>query len=255
MRARRIIPTGTVAGRLREARLALGWGIGAAAHQIGCNPSYLSKLESGTARNPSVDFLRRVAMVLQVDLPWLEIGIGQPHSSLSQSEAIQRDAELLAILPALLDQMTLAQLLAAANQIGGSKNLNDVRKGLWLAMIAPWISAQSKNASAPGELELAQQHIIQNKWRLMADSEQKHWSQLLNRVARATSQRGSRAQLARMLKVTPQALNEWLQNRSAPPAEQTLRLLRWVEEIEAKQKNAPEARKRDRRKRPKKAPK
>lgn len=71
---------------------------------------------------------------------------------------------------------------------------------------------------------------IQNRWIFMADSKQGHWQQLREIVQATTAQRGARAQLARSLGVSPQALNEWLQGRSAPPAEQTLRLLRWVEQ-------------------------
>jgi len=77
---------------------------------------------------------------------------------------------------------------------------------------------------------------IQNKWRLMATSRKSHWQQLRKEVAAATVKRGCRAALARVLHVTPQALNEWLQGRSAPPAEQTLRLLKWVTAEEATQK-------------------
>jgi transcriptional regulator with XRE-family HTH domain len=76
---------------------------------------------------------------------------------------------------------------------------------------------------------------IQNKWRLMADSRKSHWKQLRKAVKAATVKRGSRAALARKLHVTPQALNEWLQGRSAPPAEQTLRLLQFAAEAQQKQ--------------------
>jgi transcriptional regulator with XRE-family HTH domain len=83
---------------------------------------------------------------------------------------------------------------------------------------------------------------IQNKWTLTVNSRKGHWQELRKNVASATAKRGTRAALARDLGVTPQALNEWLQGRNAPPAEKTLRLLRWVESIEAKQKRAPEVR-------------
>jgi transcriptional regulator with XRE-family HTH domain len=79
---------------------------------------------------------------------------------------------------------------------------------------------------------------IQNKWRLMATSRKSHWKQLRKEVAAATAKRGSRAALARDLGVSPQALNEWLQGRSAPPAEQTLRLLQFVRAAEAQQKQS-----------------
>ena len=71
---------------------------------------------------------------------------------------------------------------------------------------------------------------IQNKCIFMADSRDSYWQQLRKTIVEKTTQRGARAALARLLGVSPQALNEWLQDRSAPPAEQTLRLLRWVEQ-------------------------
>jgi transcriptional regulator with XRE-family HTH domain len=82
---------------------------------------------------------------------------------------------------------------------------------------------------------------IQDKWSLMATSRKSHWQQLRKEVAAVTAKRGSRAALARLLRVTPQALNEWLQGRSAPAAEQTLRLLEWVKAVEAKQKTSAES--------------
>lgn len=83
---------------------------------------------------------------------------------------------------------------------------------------------------------------LQNKWSSMGKRRARTWENLRQLVRARTSQRGSRAALAKMLGVTPQALNEWLQGRSAPPAQQTVQLLNWVEETEPAQKGAPEVR-------------
>jgi transcriptional regulator with XRE-family HTH domain len=77
---------------------------------------------------------------------------------------------------------------------------------------------------------------IQNNWILTVSSRKSHWQQLRRRVVHATTRRGARRALAKLLRVTPQALNEWLHDRSAPPAEQTLRLWWWLE-AEAREKN------------------
>ena len=61
------------------------------------------------------------------------------------------------------------------------------------------------------------------------------WKNLRLRIREATDERGKRAALARKFKVTPQAVSEWLSGASAPTAETTLRLLKWVTKAEGKQ--------------------
>lgn len=62
------------------------------------------------------------------------------------------------------------------------------------------------------------------------------WTDLRKRLALLTRPRGARAALARLFRVSPQAVNQWLSGDSNPTAETTLRLLQWVEQEEAKQK-------------------
>jgi transcriptional regulator with XRE-family HTH domain len=64
------------------------------------------------------------------------------------------------------------------------------------------------------------------------------WSQLRGRLASATSGPGEKARLAREIGVSRQAVSEWITRRkNAPSSETTLRLLAWVTEAEAQQKN------------------
>ncbi len=63
--------------------------------------------------------------------------------------------------------------------------------------------------------------------------------QLLNDVKSLTSVRNSKAALARAMRVTPQAVSEWLSGKSAPEAERVFRLLDWVRvEKERQQKSS-----------------
>jgi transcriptional regulator with XRE-family HTH domain len=62
---------------------------------------------------------------------------------------------------------------------------------------------------------------------------------LLERVARATAQRGKQAALAACLNVSPSRVSEWVRGVKEPGGEYTLRLLEWVSAEEAKQQNAP----------------
>ncbi len=61
---------------------------------------------------------------------------------------------------------------------------------------------------------------------------------LLKRLKAATTERGSKAKLARSLGVVPQRLAEWLNGTHAPSAEITLRLLEWVAVAEANQQHS-----------------
>lgn len=74
----------------------------------------------------------------------------------------------------------------------------------------------------------------------------------LRMILRGKTQTGkAKANLARYTGVSLAAVSQWRSGASAPTADKTLRVLRWVRKIDAhqpNQKNAPEARKRNRRK-------
>jgi hypothetical protein len=62
---------------------------------------------------------------------------------------------------------------------------------------------------------------------------------LLNRLKRATSKPGSKTVLAAYMKVKPANISQWLHGHQKPSGETTLRLLQWVEQQEAQQKQSP----------------
>ena len=59
---------------------------------------------------------------------------------------------------------------------------------------------------------------------------------LLERLRRATSERGQKTELATWLGVPRQSLNDWLSGRKEPSGETTLRLQHWVEQAERQPK-------------------
>lgn len=63
----------------------------------------------------------------------------------------------------------------------------------------------------------------------------KTWIQLRDLVLKRTEESGAKAQLARDVGVSRQAVNKWLNQGVEPSAETTLRLLAWVTAREAKQ--------------------
>lgn len=59
---------------------------------------------------------------------------------------------------------------------------------------------------------------------------------LIERLQRATKQRGRKTELAAWLGVSPQKVTDWLSQRVEPSGETTLRLLHWVEQQERQTK-------------------
>lgn len=55
---------------------------------------------------------------------------------------------------------------------------------------------------------------------------------LIERLRKATSERGQKSKLASWLGVSPQKVTDWLSERIEPSGENTLRLLKWVEQQE-----------------------
>jgi len=53
---------------------------------------------------------------------------------------------------------------------------------------------------------------------------------LIAKLREKTKMRGQKAALARELKITRQAVDQWLSGNSKPTAETTLKLLHWVEQ-------------------------
>ena len=55
---------------------------------------------------------------------------------------------------------------------------------------------------------------------------------LIERLKKATQERGSKTKLASWLGVTPQKVTDWISERVEPSGETTLKLLHWVEQQE-----------------------
>lgn len=61
---------------------------------------------------------------------------------------------------------------------------------------------------------------------------------LLERVRRATEQRGKKTELANFLRVNPVQVSHWLSGFRSPNGEVTLQMLIWVQAQEGKQKES-----------------
>lgn len=62
-------------------------------------------------------------------------------------------------------------------------------------------------------------------------------TELRSRLRKATQQRGSQSQLAKLMGVPPSSVSAWISGTKEPSGSTTLALLSWVEQWERKQKN------------------
>ncbi len=86
------------------------------------------------------------------------------------------------------------------------------------------------------------QHARMRMVSRMKPQESSRWEQLRRRLISATTAAGAQSKLALRMKVTRQAVSEWLRRTDrAPSADTTLRLLEWVTAEEAKQQQTKRA--------------
>lgn len=67
--------------RLKWVRKSNHLTLAAFAAKCGFHNSYLSMLERGKAKNPSIDFIEKVSKIFGVSRAWLETGEGQPSTA------------------------------------------------------------------------------------------------------------------------------------------------------------------------------
>ena len=79
--------------------------------------------------------------------------------------------------------------------------------------------------------------VLKDNISAMQDEMQK----LIARLIRATAARNQKAALAKWLGVSLSSVSTWLAGRKAPSGKTTLRLLQWVEQHEAQQKQSPDS--------------
>lgn len=106
---------------------------------------------------------------------------------------------------------------------------------------APEGSGMEKLATAERERPNSDCKVLPNtssdvSWPSVTAEPGEFWAALRSRLERATSARGSKSALAELMNVSRATVTEWLAGASAPTADNTLRLLRWVEERERENK-------------------
>ena len=129
--------------RLRILRTERNWSLQQLAERLDCDRSYLSRLETGKATNPSTDFLRRAAAILGVNEEWLELGVGNPKASPVGRE-LKENTQFLTAFSMIVEQMTLQQILRSVDNLTRSSAVSDKSKMFWLHMFAPWIAVKMR---------------------------------------------------------------------------------------------------------------
>ena len=217
------------------------------ASRIGCDPSYLSKLEAGRAIKPTLRFLVSVTAAFRVSADWLRTGEGDPFGdpisdaakkeSLSgwSSERVARVRAVLDDLPAALAPVRVLALLLA------DKSLEEIQ-AFWyevgcLGLPGParlfWNDAFTDLQFEVMGREPREKRVLTNI--TVTDnvsSVKSTMANLLDRLNKATSQRGMKSKLAKVMGVPLANISQWLSGAREPGGETTLRLLHWVEQQE-----------------------
>ena len=205
--------------RLRLARPLLGFTLADLNRLTGYAISTLSNAEH--ERGPvSEELITRIADAMHVSLEWVKTGKG-PMLKVNRSRAAR---ELLETSIAGT-RKEIARLTAQGEaQLKKAESLTSVLRQMeeWLDSIPrPSLTedyAERNNAPA---VELTLPNLIQRL------------------IAVTSNRRGKKAEVARFLSVPMPRVSEWLASRSEPSGDRVLRLLRWVEQEEAKNQNGP----------------
>lgn len=133
----------TLAGRVRQRRLELGYSEAALSQAAGLGKTYVRDLEKKDVRSPRDEHLRRLAVVLDVHLEWLRTGLGPRLLEMAEvhgGTTLRGDLVLLPVLDATLS--------AGAGAIPDREDAKD-----WWPMSRRWLTSRG---IAPGEADIVQ---------------------------------------------------------------------------------------------------
>lgn len=237
----------TFGARLKWLREFKGLTIREFAARMGCDPGYLSKLETGKARNPSDRFLITLRSCFFANEWWLRDGEGDPFQSTVQVEQtktampdwsdkrIQRLFALLDDLPEALAtdavlsyffrDLTVEELRDLMVAVSKIPNLPAPARAFWFGAIGrlqgPKLHAQAK------------ENDLTNTSGSFTDVPVKaQWPDLKKRLQKATAPIGAKTALSKILNVDPTQISQWLSDSKSarePGGEYALQMFKWVE--------------------------
>lgn len=242
----------TVGQRLRWLRELKELTLREVAVRLDCDPGYLSKLESGKAKNPTERFLIGVEREFRINPHWLRQGKGDPFWPEEQDEATRKtlsrwSPERLHRVMAILDELpdalavnaVLCQLLREQTLEQVQMIWKQIRElpGLPLPARLFWNDALMMfQTEKIGPGDSAKAGLTTSDFRSSVDAVKQKVTLkgLLDEVARLTKAAGMKAQLASALKVPQARVSDWLSARHKPSGEMALRILNWVNDPKRK---------------------
>lgn len=235
----------TFGERIRWLRELNGMTMRQFAAKVGCDPGYISKLEAGKATNPSSVFASALAFSFRANWNWLMSGEGDPFISGDEktkglltdwsSDRLQRIFAVLHDLPealgagkaldCIMGDVSVREIQVVWGRIRSHPEIPATAKLFWNDVFLHYQLSKGnwgedkKSKESLDAIQPLTKHVS------MPESESP-LENLLGRVRRALIAPGAKAELARKMGVTRQAVNQWLrpQNPTAPTADAALRL-------------------------------
>jgi transcriptional regulator with XRE-family HTH domain len=205
-----------------------------AARQMGLSRDQLRRIERGEV---AVRFFAawNFCQFSNTNPLWLAFGEsdGRHGFVTCANSTLPDDARFLEILQKYGSRYRRLRFLTHESWFGAAAVFSDDDKSI----LGAEFIALPRDLEESSKKVLGRSEIKRYLIRHMATTPEK-WEDLRIRLVSATQSRAAKKHLATGLGVTLAAISQWRSGASAPTADKTLRLLRWVEQSEAKQKKS-----------------
>jgi transcriptional regulator with XRE-family HTH domain len=169
-----------------------------------------------------------------VELPESWLAPYFKHWSALQARADRVEKETFALMETLIvSTLDLAPVSAPARRLLEQIRLTSVKASNFLIVLD-----SARRQKAPHKQSANQVLTKVSEYGKTSDMKSP-MRNLLDRLKRATSERGTKTVLAAYMKVKPANISQWLSGEREPSGETTLKLLHWVEQQERQQTKSP----------------
>ena len=228
--------------RMAAIRRFNGWTQAHAAECLGTNRAYLAAIESGRIELPACIGWRACHAF---DIHWKWLLLASPPQGpfpalppevgawLDDHFAVQEGtpfATAMASVSWLIEGEAAAEQFRIAIVEGRASNPAK------FASPAPPLNQPPPTPTAPAPKDIPEKALTNDPPAVTSSPVQPIMPTLVERVRKATEARGRKTELAAVLGVPRQRMNDWLSGQREPDGETTLRLLHWVEPEERKPK-------------------
>jgi transcriptional regulator with XRE-family HTH domain len=218
--------------RLHAIRKERKWTLKRLASKIGCDHSYLSRLETGKSFNPSLVLIGKAAAVLEINEEWLRLGIGDPFSHPYVPQDF--DVEFLSALAAIAEEMSAEQIMKVLSRILHHSAFSDAGRSFWVRLFGPWLKIKLEVEPFVKRDEVDRGEIKHHLFPAMSPMPGT-WEELREALRLKTQSQTAKRELARKLRVTLAAVSQWRSGATAPAADKVLPILAWVRARQAPQ--------------------